>query len=287
MAFAEHLITLKSGRTLAIAETGDARGAPTLFCHPAPGSRLLDPDPDATAKAGVRLITFDRPGYGKSTALPRFPLPTVGGYADDIAEALTTLGVDTFDAIGWSGGGRVALALAANHASRVKSVAIMGTPAPDDQVRWIPDEYNEMIAQLAPHPETAIAAMAPMFAALDSTSDNAFALLGSGAAEKAVLAADPARKARVAAMLKEAFAQNGEGLAAEIAAYTLSPLDYPLANISARVRLFYSESDIVVGPAHGDWYLSQIRDAQLTTIPEAGHLMALTMWGAMLACIRW
>lgn len=286
MAFAEHLIRLKNGRTLAVAETGDPQGAPTLFCHPAPGSRLLDPDPDATAKAGVRLITFDRPGYGRSTALPRFPLPTIGGYADDIAEALTALGVETFDAIGWSGGGRVALALAANHAARVKSVAIMGTPAPDDQVRWIPDAYNTMIEQLAPHPETAIATMAPMFAGVDATSDDAFALLGSGAAEQAVLA-NPERRARVAAMLREAFAQNGEGLAAEIAAYTLSPLDYPLADIKARVRLFYSESDIVVGVAHGDWHLSQIRNAQLTTIPDAGHLMALTMWGAMLACVRW
>ena len=41
MAFAEHLIRLKNGRTLAVAETGDPQGAPTLFCHPAPGSRLL------------------------------------------------------------------------------------------------------------------------------------------------------------------------------------------------------------------------------------------------------
>src|SRR4029453_1404569 len=98
----EHRIELKDGRTLAVGETGDpGSGRVIVFCHPAPGSRVLDPDPAATAAAGVRLITVDRPGSGESSPLAAGTVPAIPTFAGDIVAALDHLGVDEVWAAGW------------------------------------------------------------------------------------------------------------------------------------------------------------------------------------------
>ena len=57
------------GRTLAYEQQGDPGGVPVFALHGTPGSRLtgLHPDPEKVRLAGLRLITYDRPGYGGST----------------------------------------------------------------------------------------------------------------------------------------------------------------------------------------------------------------------------
>jgi pimeloyl-ACP methyl ester carboxylesterase len=88
----------------------------------------------------VRLLVVDRPGYGESTPLPAGTVPTMAGLADDVAAALGSLVVDAVGVVGWSAGGRFALALAATRPDLVRAVAPAATPAPDDEVPWIPDE---------------------------------------------------------------------------------------------------------------------------------------------------
>lgn len=51
-------------------------------------------------------------------------------------------------AVGWSAGGRIALALAARHPDLVRSAALAGTPAPDEEVPWVPDEYRAALDAL-------------------------------------------------------------------------------------------------------------------------------------------
>src|SRR2546425_12653883 len=60
-------------------------GAPVLFFHGAPGSRLQCPDPDLP---GVRLVTMDRPGYGGSDPKPARRLVD---WHDDVAAVLDHL----------------------------------------------------------------------------------------------------------------------------------------------------------------------------------------------------
>ncbi len=55
------------GRALSVAQWGDPYGTPVLQLHGTPGSRLdRHPDEALVRAAGVRLVTFDRPGYGGS-----------------------------------------------------------------------------------------------------------------------------------------------------------------------------------------------------------------------------
>jgi pimeloyl-ACP methyl ester carboxylesterase len=67
---ADERMTLADGRMLAFSEWGDPTGRPVVLMHGAPGSRRVCPDEDATAAAGVRLPTVDRPGSGGSDPRP-------------------------------------------------------------------------------------------------------------------------------------------------------------------------------------------------------------------------
>ncbi|HEX7277507.1 MAG TPA: alpha/beta fold hydrolase, partial [Acidimicrobiales bacterium] len=95
-------------------DIGPPGGPVVVLCHPAPGSSHLDPDPEATAAAGVRLVGVDRAGYGGSPPPPAGSVPNIAGYADDVVAVLDRLAIDRPVAVaGWSAGGRVALAVAA------------------------------------------------------------------------------------------------------------------------------------------------------------------------------
>ena len=59
-------IETRVGRTLTFRDWGDRSGRPLFYLHGSPGSRLLHgPDLDHI-ELGIRLITYDRPGYGGS-----------------------------------------------------------------------------------------------------------------------------------------------------------------------------------------------------------------------------
>ncbi|MBC7778510.1 MAG: alpha/beta fold hydrolase, partial [Proteobacteria bacterium] len=65
-------VRLPDGRRLTYAQYGDPAGVPVLYCHGFPGSRLEARQTDAVARRlGVRVIAFDRPGYGGSDFQPR------------------------------------------------------------------------------------------------------------------------------------------------------------------------------------------------------------------------
>jgi pimeloyl-ACP methyl ester carboxylesterase len=93
----------RSGRVLRVRDAGDPGGAVVMYFHGTPSSRLdLRFGEELAAGRGVRLVSFDRPGYGGSTPAP-FGLTSIGADAHAVADAL---GVARFVALGLSGGGR-------------------------------------------------------------------------------------------------------------------------------------------------------------------------------------
>ena len=109
-------ITMNDGRIVGFADFGTPTQPAVLWCHGGPGNRLepLLVAADA-ARAGLRLIGIDRPGYGRSTAQPG---RTIGEWTAEAIAVLDHLGIDRFLVLGGSTGGAYALALAA-HSSRV------------------------------------------------------------------------------------------------------------------------------------------------------------------------
>jgi len=274
-----------SGRPIGVIEFGDADAERVVvLSHPAPGSALFDPDPAVTAAHGVRLIALDRPGYGASALHRDGSCGTVADAADDIAQYLAAQGVTRVGVGGWSAGGRVALALDANHPGLVDGVAVVATPAPDSEVPWVGDDNRAMMATLATlAPGEATAALAAQFSGMVGEHPTGAGIVGLLVSDDADAAALAAARDRVVGMLDRAVLQGAAGMAADIVSYSIRHLGFDVGNVHANTLLTYGLADSVVGTAHGRWYLGRIARAELELVPGAGHLVVVAQWDRILA----
>lgn len=275
------------GRRIAVHDlTPDAPAdAPVvLLSHVAPGAGSFDPDPAATAAHGVRLIGVDRPGYGASDPIGD-TFATVDVVADDAIAALESVLPEgaTAGVAGWSAGGRVAAAVAARRPDLVSTVAMIGTPAPDEDVPWYPDEQRAGIDALRGRPAAEVhPALTAAFAPLAGIAGDArFEQLGAGPADRAVLAGAGVAD-RLRAMLDAAQAQGFAGTVADVAGYALQPWGFDPADVRADVLLGYGAEDFV-GPAHGEWWATALPHARLEVLPDVGHLLVVPFWPQALA----
>jgi pimeloyl-ACP methyl ester carboxylesterase len=124
------MIAKPGRRVLALEHAGDPAGRPILVLPGTPSSRLIPARPhgELAVALGVRLISYDRPGYRGSTAQPG---RTVADAADDVRAIVDALGIDRCCVWGLSGGGPHALASAALLPERVVAAAVWASPAPD------------------------------------------------------------------------------------------------------------------------------------------------------------
>lgn len=124
------IITMHDGRTVGFADYGSPGQTAVVWCHGGPGSRL-EPSfiAESAARAGIRFIGIDRPGYGLSTPQPG---RTIGGWVPDALAVLDHLGIDECVALGASTGGAYALAMA-SQSSRV--IGVLACSAVSD-MRW-------------------------------------------------------------------------------------------------------------------------------------------------------
>lgn len=117
-------------RQLAVDVVGDPDAYPIFLMHGMPGSRV-GPRPRSIVlyRLGVKLISYDRPGYGQSD---RKRGRTVYDAGPDVAAIADSLGVERYSVVGRSAGGPHALAAAAYNRDRVDSVAVLVGAAPSD-----------------------------------------------------------------------------------------------------------------------------------------------------------
>jgi pimeloyl-ACP methyl ester carboxylesterase len=114
-----------NGRDLAVEDPGPESGFPVLM-HNGAGSRHVFPPMAAeAARHGLRLIGYDRPGCGGSTAMPG---RVIADCADDARVIMSELGLTRAAAWGFSAGGPFALATAAKLA--VVAVCVFASIGP-------------------------------------------------------------------------------------------------------------------------------------------------------------
>jgi pimeloyl-ACP methyl ester carboxylesterase len=291
-------IVLASGRRVAVHRSSARNGWLTfdradrsdeervvVLCHGAPGAGGFDPDPTHTQARGVALLSVDRPGYGGSDPVPAGEWATVDSAADDLAVVLDGLGAENVGVVGWSAGGRVALALAARRPDLVDRVVVIGTPAPDEEVPWIEPEERDELDRLRDLPpaeaQTLLAArLAPLVPA-DPHAPDALWLLGAGVTEADALC--DGTRTRLGDLLAAAFAQGSIGLAADIAGYCLQPWGFEPEEVEAKTLLLYGSHDPIAGAAHGHWWQSRLPNAQLELAFGLGHLLLIPTWPRALA----
>ena len=283
-------VAVHFARTRAIWPAADGGLEPdhrlVVFCHCAPGAGMFDPDPVQTHAREVTLLAVDRPGYGRSDPLAPGEWATVASAADDLAMVLDALGAGRVGVVGWSAGGRVALALAARRPDLVDRVVVAATPAPDEELPWIdPAQRAELerlgrlrakdaVAEL----ETRLGSLAPE----DPFYGDALWLVAALTSDEPALDTIGVRD-RLGEMLRSAFAQGAAGLAADIAGYCLQPWGFEPEAVEAQTLLLYGSHDPLAGPCHGLWWRERLPNARLEVVPDAGHLLLIPMWCRVLS----
>src|SRR2546428_226585 len=130
MGVIDSTVRTPDGRNLRVQEGGDSRGRPVLVHGGTPTSRnLYRPHLEVALEQGIRLISYDRPGYGGST--PHFGR-SIADCAADVRTIADALDIDRFAIWGISGGGPHALACAARLPDRLVAAASLASPAPYD-----------------------------------------------------------------------------------------------------------------------------------------------------------
>jgi pimeloyl-ACP methyl ester carboxylesterase len=273
-------IKARDGRRLGVhVVTQGSTGRTVVMCHAAPGSGAFDPEPEETWRRGVTLLAVDRPGYGGSDPVSGDRWATVDSAALDIADVLEARDAGPVGVVGWSAGGRVALALAALRPDLVDRVVVLATPAPDEEVQWVPPEQRASLEQLRGLPAAEVhrllgEQLAPL---VPADPADAVGLLASANADSAVLAREGVRT-RVAGMLEVGFTQGAAGLAADIAGYCLRPWGFTPDQVAAKALLLYGAADQLAGPKHGKWYQARLPDSRFEQVPGEGHLLVVPMW---------
>lgn len=115
---------------ISYAEFGSLDGAPVMYFHGWPGSRIQASLAEQAAKEHqLRVIAPDRPGLGRSPYRPR---RVMTDWPAQVAQLADHLNWDRFSVLGVSGGGPYALACGALLPDRIARVGICcGVPYPD------------------------------------------------------------------------------------------------------------------------------------------------------------
>lgn len=252
-------VVVGGGREIAYTDSGDPDGSCVFFFPGAPQSRLrILLLKDEFASNGLRVISPDRPGYGRSTAQPG---RSMADWPADVAALADALGIERFVVSGHSSGGPYAVVCAALLPERVTAGALIaGVTDMAWAAAW--DGYPEFEIPMMRMPDEAAAVG---WCAENYGDDGKGILDEFGLTEED----DPRRAAMV-----EAFRQGVVGYAQDIFVQGRGwPFDPK--NIVAPIDVVHGEDDDVIPMAHSVHTADVIPGARLRTLPEHNHFTIL------------
>jgi pimeloyl-ACP methyl ester carboxylesterase len=290
-------IQVSSGylRRLAFEEWGAPHGYPVFLLHGTPGSRS-GPRPRASLlyRLGIRLISYDRPGYGQSQVDRG---RSVADGALDVLAIADHLDLNSFSVVGRSGGGPHALACAASEKlrARLRSVAVLVSlaPADADELGW----YDGMSASNTEEFITASdpAANSKLVRDLNERARNIFKdpetllkLLGHELTEpdKRVVE-DVGIRQLLLKTYAEALRWSADGWVDDVLAFR-KPWGFDLSAIRTPTLLWHGQDDVFSPAAHTRWLAAQIPSEYCTVEmpPRAAHFDAVTVLPWVLAWLK-
>lgn len=276
-------ISLTDGRSLSYAEYGDPQGKPVFFFHGTPGSRFFHPEDEITRRFGVRLITTDRPGYGDSTFQPRRRLLD---WAVDVAQLADSLGIDSFAVAGHSGGGPHALACGYALPGRVLRAATLSGAGPvgapgitRDMTalnrlgfkfgHLLPWTIFRILVRTLYHQR----AVDPARAIDNETGKRP-------PADDAVIAMQGVREMCIQSE-EEAFRPGITGMSWDALLIT-RPWGFMLEEIKVPVHIWHGSADRSTTVAMAKFMGGKIAGSRTTILPDAGHMLLIPYWQAIL-----
>jgi pimeloyl-ACP methyl ester carboxylesterase len=262
-------------RSLEVLVTGPDSGRALVFHSGTPSAAIpFAPLVEAAASAGLRLVTWSRPGYGGSTPAPG---RTVADVAGDTAAVLDALEIDRFLTLGWSGGGPHALACAALLPGRCTAAATLAgvAPYPADGLDWMAGMGAENVEEfsLALQGEEALAPWLGEQAAglAGVTAEQVAGSLGGLVSPVDVASLTGAFADYLAAVFRRSVSSGIAGWRDDDLAF-VAHWGFDVADIGVPVAVWQGDSDLMVPPAHGRWLAERIPGARDHVHPGEGHL---------------
>lgn len=277
---------------------GAPRGFPIFLLHGTPGSHL-GPRPRTMVlnQLGVRLIAYDRPGYGRSDRLPK---RSVAHAADDVAAIAKALRLNRFAVVGRSGGGPHALACAARlSADQLTSVAALVSLAPFDaqDLDWFSGmaESNKRAYNIARR-----ANEEPLGKDYECLVEDAEARAKCPDSLVANVTDDMPRPDRLVvadAAIRTGLRRNfsfaapdkltNYGWIDDVLSFC-KPWDFKLSDIDVPVLLWQGQQDVFSPVGHFQWLAKNIPEQYVTAVLEhdAAHFGALPILRRVLRWLR-
>ncbi len=267
-------VTLRDGRTLHGYDMGDPDGRVVVQHHGTPGSGLpYAPDVELARERGLRLVDYDRAGYGSSTPNPG---RSVADVVPDIEDVLDALGIERYVSLGGSGGCPHSFACGALSSRCIAAAAIASpTPYPPEDLDWLDGQGEANQAEWAAALEGPEALEAfiegeasELLAATPEQIKDVMATL-LPPVDAAVLTGDRAVHAKLGAE---------RGLGHGIAGWRDDDLafmhswGFELDEIRVPTLLWQGVQDKMVPVAHGRWLAERIPGVETHISEEDGHL---------------
>ena len=268
-------VSTQDGRTLCVHEEGDPNGLPVLMHHGTPASGLLyEPHAELAREQGIRLLGYDRPGYGGSS---RHEGRSVSDAASDATAIADALGLERYCSWGISGGGPHALACAALCDERLAAVASLAAVAPyaSEGLEFLEGMGEENHVEFGKALEGE-AALRPYLqheteAMLGASPDDLVAVMATllGDEDRAVLTG-----AFAEFMLRSdayALEPGVDGWLDDDLAF-LRPWGFDLGAIDRPTLLLHGDDDRFVPVSHGRWLAARIPGVEARIGAGDGHL---------------
>jgi pimeloyl-ACP methyl ester carboxylesterase len=262
-------VSLVDGRVLRYWSSATS-GPIVLFFHGCPDTRraAMTGD-DAAREVGVRLLAFNRPGYGSSTPTAF----THTSVAHDAAGLLDVWGIERVSVLGMSVGATYAAAFAATYPERTTSLGLVSAPGPgeptdervEDAMERMRPEFMAWRARVDPEDEDDRALAARFLAEVPEADAALVSAFGDEFVGNLVWEAlvEPDGYLRDAALLQREW-------------------DYAVTDVRCPVT-FWVGADDDQAVAASAWWVERLPQAEIEVLPGTSHLAALlTQWPAIL-----
>lgn len=282
-----HVVKAPDGRRLSADSLGDPWGKPVFLFHGTPGvSRGPRPRGIVLHRLGIRLISYDRPGYPGSE---RNPDRTVADAAEDVAAIADYFGIDRFSVVGRSGGAPHALACAAILQERVICAATMSSLAPCDApgLDWSAGmtEFNVRAYRNAQADVVTLRAMLNEQAG--QVRGNSQGLLKQLwpelVSDDRDVIGDISLRRIIARVHAEALSETADGWIDDVVALS-RPWGFDPHAITAPVKLWHGSNDVFSPVSHAYWLAQRIPHAVLKIEEEQAHFGSVEI---LVSILRW
>jgi len=263
------------GRAIGFAEWGDPDGLPVVGFHGDPGSRLMAVGCEELAdELGLRMVVLERPGFGLSAfASDR----TLLGWADDVADATSELGIDHFVVVGVSAGSPYALACGVRLASRVDAVGVIAGLAPP---QFSEDEMADLVGRDRREAE---AAARGHFEVMRADIDASIRVMTSRDGPDRQTYARPDVQERFAVTRREAFRQGVDGAVLDLMLLH-QPWGFELDSVAVATHWWHGSLD-PIAPLATVRRATATTEIELVVYEDEGHAISFEHGAEILAAL--